>query len=152
MFAYENKAAITAKFAEFKMKVCDKLVKNGVDLELFRGFVESLFPPGDFIPPPPASLIEIFRAITRHGLWDYLHYSPLIQIAETFGGSDSEIVSWVETYRKDLKAYCMVATAEDYIEADLDIAGPPPAKRARCDLDVADPQVKYDSRYNTPVE
>ena len=152
MFAHDNQAAITAKFADFQTKVCDELVKNGVDIELFRLFVENLFPPGDFIPPPPAGLIEIFRAITRHGLWDYLHYSPLMQIAETFGAGDSKIVSWTETYKKDLKAYCMVATVKDYIEADLDIAGPPPTKRAKYNLDVANPQLKYDPRYNTPVE
>ena len=131
MFAHENQAAITAKFADFQTKVCDELVKNGVDTEMFRLFVESLFPPGDFIPPPPASLIEIFRAITRHGLWDYFHFYPLMQIAKKFGADNSNIVNWAETYKKDLKAYCMVARVEEYIEADLDIAGPPPAKRAK---------------------
>ena len=153
MFAHDNQATITAKFADFQMKVCGKLVKNGVDIELFGLYVRNLFPPGDFVPPPPASIIEIFSAITRHGLWDHLHYSPLMQIAEAFGASDAEIVSWVETYKKDLKAYSMVANVEDYIEEDLDIAGPSSAKKPRYDHDVADPpQIEYDPRYNTPVE
>ena len=48
---------------------------------------------------------------------------------------------WVNTYKQDLKAYQLVTTVEEYIEADLDVADTPPAKRAR-----------YDSRYYTPVE
>ena len=47
----------------------------------------------------------------------------------------------VNTYKQDLKAYQLVTTVEEYIEADLDVADAPPAKRAR-----------YDSHYYTPVE
>ena len=141
IFAWENQQAIRAKFADFQTKVCDKLSKNGVDIEQFRLFVQTQFPPGDFIPPPPAGFTEVFRAITYHGLWDYLHSSPLVHIANKFGASDPEMEGWVRTYKKDLKAYSLVAKLEDYIEADLDVADPPPAKRA-----------KYDPRYYTPVE
>ena len=122
------------------MNVCDKLFRIRVDIRQFRLFVIGQFPPGDCIPPLPTSLTEIFEAITRHGLWDYFHYSPLVRIAEKFGGSDSEIKGWVQTYKKDLKAYRLVTTVEEYIEADLEIADPP-AKRA-----------KYDPRYYRPVE
>ena len=121
--------------------MCNKLLKNGVDVEQFRLFVKNQFPPGDCIPPPPASLIEIFGAVTHHGLWDCLHYSPLVRIVQTFGANDPEMEGWVQTYKKDVKAYSIVTTVEDYIEADLDVADPPPAKRA-----------KYDSRYCCPVE
>ena len=34
IFAYENQQTITAKFADFQTKVCDKLVKNGVNRRL----------------------------------------------------------------------------------------------------------------------
>ena len=140
-FARENRQAITAKFAEFQTNICNKLLKNGVDIDEFRLFVVGQFSPGDCIPPRPASLTEIFEAITRHGLWDCFHYSPLVRIAEKFGGGDTEIKDWVKTYKKDLKAYSLVTTVEDYIEADLDNVDPPSAKRA-----------KYDVRYYCPVE
>ena len=42
---------------------------------------------------------------------------------------------------KDLKAYNLVTTVEEYIEIDLEIAGPPSAKRA-----------KHNPHYYTPVE
>ena len=141
VFARENRYAITAKFADFQTKVCKKLFSNGVDIEQFRLFVANQFPPGDCIPPPPASLTEIFEAITHHGLWDYFHYSPLVRIAKKFGAGDHEIEEWVQTYKKDLKAYQIVATVEDSIETDLDTTDPPPEKRA-----------KYDPRYYTPVK
>ena len=138
IFAHENQTAITAKFADFQTKVCDKLVKNGVDIELFRLFVENQFPPGDCIPPPPASLIEIFRAITHHGLWNYLHYSPLVKIIEKFGAKDPEMEGWVETYEKDLKSFCLATKVE---ETDLGVADFPLEERA-----------KYNLHYYCPVE
>ena len=138
VFARENRQAIMAKFAAFQTKVCNKLFMNGVEIEQFRLFVTNQFPPGYCIPPAPASLTEIFKAITHHGLWDYLHYSPLVHIVQTFGSNDPEMECWVDTYMKDVKAYSMVATLEDYIEADLHITHPPLAK--------------YDLRYYHPVE
>ena len=122
------------KFADFQTRVCDKLFRNGVDTEQVRLFVISQFPPGDCIPPPPASLTEVFKAITQHGLWNYFHYSPLVRIARRFDGDDHEMKGWVQTYKQDLKAYNVVTTVEEYIETDLEIAGPPSAKRARYDL------------------
>ena len=140
VFARENRLVIRAKFADFQTKVCNKLSRIGVDVEELRLFVTSMFPPGDCIPPPPTSLTEIFRAITHHGLWDYFHYSPLVHIAKRFGGGDPEIEGWVQEYKRDVKAYSLVTTVEDYIEPDLDIDHPP-AKRAR-----------YDPCYNIRVE
>ena len=143
IFTRENQQAIAARFADFQTKVCNKLSKNGVSIEEFRLFVKNQFPPGDCIPPRPASLTEIFEAITHHRLWDYFHYSPLVRIAEKFGADDSEMKGWVQTYMNDLKAYQLVITVEDYIEAHLDDndTNAPPAKKA-----------KYDPCYYCPVE
>lgn len=137
-FARENREAIKAKFADFQTNVCSKLFKKGVNTEEFRLFVINQFPPGDCIPPSPASLTEIFEAITHHGLWDCLHYSPLVQIAKRFGDRDHEMEGWVQTYKKDVKAYSIITTVEDYIETDLDVTNSPPAK--------------YDPHYYCPVE
>ena len=152
-FVRENRQTIKAKFANFQRKVWTKLSKNGVDTKDFRTFVANQFPPGDCIPPSPTSLTEVFDAITYHGLWDYFHYSPLVHITKTYGDNDAEMKDWVQTYKKDLKAFLVVTKVEDYIEADLDTtvedqteadlsnADPPPAKKA-----------KHDPRYNCPVE
>ena len=141
VFARKNQQAIKDKFADFLTKVCDKLVKNGVDTQQVRLFVTNQFPPGDCIPPAPASLTEIFEAITHHRLWDYFHYSPLVSIAKEFCANDDEMESWVQTYKQDLKAYSFMTKVGDYIEADLFNVDTPLAK---CH--------KYDPRYYTPVE
>ena len=157
-FKHENLAAIRAKFADFQTKVCEKLVNNGVNIELIRLFVENQFPPGNCIPPPPAGLIEIFRAITHHRLWSYWHYSPLEKIVQRFGDNDSEMKSWVKTYKKDLKSFCLVKNVEDIVDADLDFATLPPQNKVK--IDEADPDVahfpeeraKNDLHYYCPVE
>ena len=141
VFAYENRQAITAKFAAFQTKVCNKLDKNEVDIKAFRLFVANQFPPGDCIPQSPTSLTDVFEAITHHHLWDYFHYSPLVRIVQTFGANDQEMEGWVQTYKQDLKAYSLVTTVEEYIEADLYNADIPPANCA-----------KYDPRYCHSVE
>ena len=139
--APQSRENIRAKFVTFQKKVCNKLFNLGVDIEQIRLFIKKQFPPGDFIPPPPATLIEIFKAVTQHGLWNYFHYSPLVLLARNFGAGDSEIEGWVQTYKEDLKDYSLVAKLEDYIKADVDIADLPHTKRA-----------KYDSSYCLPVE
>ena len=53
-FALENRQNITAKFGAFQKNVCDKLCKDEVDTEQIRLFTINQFPPGHFIPPPPA--------------------------------------------------------------------------------------------------
>ena len=118
--------------------MCGKLFKSGVNIEQFRLFVTNQFPPGDCIPPSPAGLTEVFKAITSNGLWDFFHYSPLVQIVQMFGANDDEMKGWVETYQQDLKAYRLVTTVEDYIEADIVDSLP-----TNC--------AKYDPRYYTPV-
>ena len=69
-----------------------------------------------------------------------------MHIVQTFGANDPEMESWVQTYKKDLKAYSIITAVEDFIEADLDVTDLdvddlPPAKRA-----------KYDPHYCCPVE
>lgn len=156
-FKQENLEAIKAKFADFQIKVCDWLVKNGVDIEFFRLFVKNQFPPGHCIPPAPAGLIEIFEAITHNGLWDFLHYSPLVKIVQTFGASNSEMESWAETYKKDLKSFRLLTKVENLIDADLDFATLPPQNKVKvdeADLDVLLPgeRAKNDLHYYCPVE
>jgi len=118
------------------------MIRNGVNIKEFLLFVSTLFPPGDCIPQSPTNLTEIFDATTRHGLWDSLHYSPLVQIVQKFCAGDPEMKAWIQKYKKDLKAYTTLASIEDYINSDLDTCTDQPQ------VDSA----KYDSRYNRPVE
>jgi len=112
-FTFENRLLIHAKFAVFLMNVCDKMLKNGVDIKKFRLFVVALFPPGDCIPSLPTNLSKIFEAITHHGLWDSLNYSPLVRIVKEFGAGDPQMEAWVKNYEKDLRSYTLLTRIED---------------------------------------
>ena len=116
--------------------------EKGINIAEFVLFVVALFPPGDCIPPSPTNLSKVFEAITRNGLWDYFHYSPLVRIVKKFGHGDPEMETWIKYYKKDLKAYTIVASIEDYIESDLDT----------CTDQSQEDRAKYDPRYNCPVE
>ena len=136
-FACENLEAIKFKFANFQRKVCTKLSKNEVDIDQVLLFAKSRFSPGDFIPQPPTTLNKIFDSITGHGLWNFFHFTPLVEIAETFGEGDSDIETWIQSYEKDFKSFLIVTEIKDLIELDdhmLDTCTePPPAKRAKYD-------------------
>jgi len=142
VFAHENRQAISMKFADLLTNVRRKMSKMRIDIKEFLLFVIALFPPGDCIPPSPTNLSKVFEAITRNGLWDYFHYSPLEQIVKKFGAGNPKMEAWIKTYKKDLKAYTIVASIEDYIESDLDT----------CTGQSQEDSAKYDPRYNCPVE
>ena len=142
MFACENLEAIKGKFADFQTNVCEKFEQIGVNIKKFRQYVAIQFSPGDCIPSSPTSLMEIFEAITHHGLWDYFHYSPLVKIIQKFGAGDPEMKAWIKEYKRDLKSYKLVATLEDYIDSEIeDHRESLSAKKA-----------KYDPSYLTPME
>ena len=109
VFAIMNRQVINGKFAEFLAKVKDKLLEKGIDTNEFRWFAVALFPPGDAIPPSPTNITRIFEAITHHGLWDSVHYSPLVHIVRKFGANDPEMKVMIQNYKKDLRAYTVVA-------------------------------------------
>jgi len=123
-------------------KVSKKMSEKGIDIAEFVLFIVALFPPGDCIPPSPTNLSKVFEAITRNGLWDYFHYSPLVRIVKKFGAGDPEMEAWIKNYKKDLKAYTIVASIEDYIESNLDT----------CSDQSREDSAKYDPRYYCPVE
>jgi len=142
VFAYENQQTINVKFVDLLMNVRGKMLNMRVDIEEFLFFVRALFRPGDCIPSSPTNLSEVFEAITHHGLWDYFHYSPLVRIVEKFGAGDLEMKDWIKSYKKDLKAYTIVASIENCIESYLDT----------CTDQSREDRAKYDPHHNCPVE
>ena len=126
-----------------------KLVKNAssklqsiINIDEFRVFVVSLFQPGDCIPDS-VSVHEIFRAITKNGLWDFVNYLPLKQIIEEFDCKDSQLSKWVKQYEDARSGYMLgtkisehidVVTASDWSDIDSDER-------------LEEKAAKYDARY-----
>ena len=91
------------KFAMLLMNICRTLKEKLIDVEDFQMFLTGYFP-SECIPNS-SNIHEIFEAITRQKLWDYLNYRPLEEIVKRFAADDPEVTSWVETYKQDLKSY-----------------------------------------------
>ena len=139
-FAFENRQVINGKFADLVTNTHRRMLENRIDVDEVQLFAAIVFPPGDCIPQSPTNLTEIFKAITHHGLWDFHHYTPLVQIVQKFGAGDPEMEGWIQDYKKDLKAYTIVVSIEECIDFDT--------CTVHSEVDIA----KYDTRYNIPVD
>ena len=63
------------------------------------------------------SLGEIFRALTKYGLWDYLNYYLLQSIIEEFLSDDDELKDMMLQYQQDLTGYVLTLKIRTYLEA-----------------------------------
>ena len=63
------------------------------------------------------SLDEIFRALSKHRLWDYLNYHLLQSIIEAFADDDKELNGMMEQYQKDLTGYVLTLQIQRYLDA-----------------------------------
>jgi len=135
-----NYEKIKGKFAGLLTDVCEKLQKRDVNVDGFRLFVISLFSPGDCIPKS-SDLPQIFEVITRNGLWNYSHYSPLEQIVEKFAADDEDMKTLIKSYKNDLAGFKASTKILKYIEVVE-------SESSLDDSDSEEPkQAKYDRRY-----
>jgi len=63
------------------------------------------------------SLDEIFRALSKHRLWDYLNYYLLQSIIEEFASDDDELKRMMDQYQKDLTGYILTQQIQTYLDA-----------------------------------
>ena len=88
--------------------------------------------------PNSSNLLEIFAAITSHGLWDYWNYHPLEQIVEEFGKNDPEIKEKMEKYKQERSGFLLTTKIKDYI---------PIAKNKSFGAQDHLPKIRRDSEY-----
>ena len=63
------------------------------------------------------TLDEIFRALSKNKLWDYLNYYLLQSIIEEFASDDDELNGMMKQYQKDLTGYILVVKIQVYLDA-----------------------------------
>ena len=63
------------------------------------------------------SLDEIFRALSKYRLWDFLNYYLLQSIIEEFASDDDELNGMMKQYQKDLTGYVLVVQIQVYLDA-----------------------------------
>ena len=63
------------------------------------------------------SLDEIFFALSKYGLWDYLNYYLLQSIIKEFGSDDDELNGMMKQYQQDLTGYILTLRIQIYLAA-----------------------------------
>ena len=63
------------------------------------------------------SLDEIFRALSKYRLWDYINYYLLQSIIEEFASEDDELKNMMEQYLKDLTGHILTLRIQTYLDA-----------------------------------
>ena len=63
------------------------------------------------------SISEIFRALSKYKLWDYLNYYLLQSIIEHFVSDDNELTRMMKQYQQDLTGYTLTLKIPTYLDS-----------------------------------
>ena len=63
------------------------------------------------------SLDKIFRALSKHRLWDYINYYLLQSIIEAFADDDKELKDMMKQYQEDLTGHILTLRIQEYLDA-----------------------------------
>ena len=124
--AKRNIRKIQGKFSTLVTKSRTKLQIKGINVEDVQTFLVTMYSSpksrdgSDTITSvveSARSLDEIFRALSKHGLWDYLNYYLLQSIIEEFASDDDELNRMMEQYQQDLTGHILTLQIQAYLEA-----------------------------------
>ena len=124
--AQRNIRKIHGKFSTLVTKSCRKLQIKGINVEDVQTFLVTMYSsPGSMdgsdtvttVVESARSLDEIFRALGKHRLWDYLNYYLLQSIIEEFASDDDELNRMMGQYQRDLTGYILTQRIQTYLEA-----------------------------------
>ena len=66
--------------------------------------------------PETTDYDKLFRAVSRSGLWNYQHHSPVEQLMYHFLPQDQELKSLLKAYKASLSGFNLTTKLIDYIE------------------------------------
>ena len=125
-WAQRNIQMIKTKFSSVVTKSCTKLQSRKISVEKVQTFLVTMYSSpnssnGSYmvatVVEPARSLDEIFRALSKHGLWNYLNYYLLQSIIEEFACDDDELKGMMEQYQRDLTGYALAVKIQTHFEA-----------------------------------
>ena len=96
------------------------------------------------------SLDEIFRALGKHGLWDYINYYLLQSIIEEFAGDDDELNGMMGQYQEDLTGYVLTLQIQTYLDTTPYVQ--PTRDGEHLNGETASPQQKHELFYKLSVK
>ena len=127
--AKRNVQMIKGKFSMLVTKSHKKLQSRKVDVDDVQMFLVTLYSSPDSkdgsdtvtaVVESARSLDEIFRALSKHRVWDYINYYLLQSIIEHFVSDDKELNRMMEQYQEDLTGYVLTLQIQTYLDATKD--------------------------------
>ena len=170
--AARNNRKIEAKFSKLVTKSRKKLQSKEVNVEDVQDFLIIMYSSPNSrdgsdtvtsVLESAVSLEEIFRALSKYRLWDYLNYYLLQSIIEEFASDDDELNDMMEQYQRDLTGHVLTQKIQTYLDefpvttsdsessADENITSLPPKQKhqlykklgAKVNVKITDHSVKY---------
>ena len=117
---------IKGKFSILVTKSRRKLQYRKIDVDDIQTFLVTMYSSPDSkdgsdtvttVVESAKNLDEIFRALSKHRLWDYLNYYLLQSIIEEFADDDDELNGMMEQYQEDLTGHILTLRIQAYLEA-----------------------------------
>ena len=124
--AQHNITMIRGKFALLVTKSRKRLQNREIDVEDIQTFLVTMYSSPNSrdgsgmvttVLESAKSLDEIFRALAKYGLWDYLNYSLLQSIIKEFARDDKELNDMMEQYQQDLTGHILALRIQTYLDA-----------------------------------
>jgi len=124
--AQRNMQMIKGKFSLLVTKSRRKLQNRKIDIDDVQTFLVTMYSSPDSrdgsdtvtaVVESARSLDEIFRALSKHKLWDYINYYLLQSIIEAFADDDDELNGMMEQYQEDLTGHILTLRIQTYLDA-----------------------------------
>ena len=122
---------IKGKFSLLVTKSRRKLQYRKIDVDDIQTFLVTMYSSPDSedgsdtvttVVESAKSLDEIFRALSKYRLWDYINYYLLQNIIEAFADDDSELNGMMEQYQEALTGHILTLRIQTYLDATHPIA------------------------------
>ena len=117
---------IKGKFSKLVTKSCRSLRIRQIDVEDVQTFLITMYSSPNSrdgsdmvitVLESARSLDEIFHALSKHRLWDYINYYLLQRIIKEFASDDDELNHMMEQYQKDLTGHILTLRIQTYLDA-----------------------------------
>ena len=124
--ASRNTIMIQGSFSKLVTKSCKSLRSRGIDFEDVQMFLITMYSsPGSrdgndtvlTVLESAKSINEIFCALGKYKLWDYLNYYLLQSIIEHFVSDDDDLTRMMKQYQQDLTGYTLTLQIPTYLDS-----------------------------------
>ena len=124
--ARRNILMIEGKFSTLVTMSCDKFQSRNISVGAVQTFLITMYSSPNSrdgsdtvntVVESAKSMEEIFRALSKHRLWDYLNYFLLQTIIEQFARDDRELNDMMQRYQQDLTGHALVLEIQTYLDA-----------------------------------